>query len=163
MGNLYELTRDYMELLGRLDEAPEEAEQIFAALEALNEDIGEKAEAYARIIQSKEREAEMYAAEIKRLQSLKTGALNIVDRLRGNLLASMLLAEVPALSTSIGTWKVKSNPKSVMILDERLIPERFFQPQPMKLDKRAMLAEHKETGEIFPGVDFVNTKRVEFR
>ena len=163
MGSLYELTREYMELLGRLDEAPEEADQIFAALEALNEDIGEKAEAYARIIQSKEREAEMYDAEIKRLQALKNSAGTIVDRLRGNLLASMLLAEVSALSTSIGTWKVRSNPKSVVICDEKLIPERFLQPQPMKIDKRAMLAEHKETGEIFPGVDFVKTKRVEFR
>lgn len=163
MGNLYELTRDYMELLGRLDEAPGEAEQIFAALESLNEDIGEKAEAYARIILSKEREAEMYDAKIKRLQALKNSAGNIADRLRGNLLASMLLAEVTAMTTSIGTWKVKSNPQSVVILDEKLIPERFLQPQPMKVDKRAILAEYRETGEIFPGIDFVKTKRVEFR
>lgn len=129
MPSLYLLTEIYTELLGLLDECqtPEEAAVIIEQIAQVNESIGDKAEAYARIIQSKQREADGYEAEIKRMQARKKTAENLIERLREQLLIAMEEAGAS------------------------------------KIDRRAMLKAHRETGEIFPGVEFIQTARVEFR
>lgn len=165
MPSLYALTEIYTELLGLLDECqtPEEASGIIEQIAQVNESIGDKAEAYARIIQSKQREADSYEAEIKRMQARKKTAESLIERLKAQLLTAMVEAGASKISTSIGAWSVRRNPESVAIVDAALIPAEFLEPQPAKIDKRAMLKAHRETGEIFPGVEFVQTARVEFR
>ena len=165
MPSLYLLTEIYNELLGLLDECqtPEEASGIIEQIAQVNESIGDKAEAYARIIQNKQRESEGYDAEIKRMQARKKTADNLIERLRAQLLTAMQEAGASKISTSIGAWSVRRNPESVAIVDAALIPVEFLEPQPAKIDKRAMLKAHRETGEIFPGVEFVQTVRVEFK
>lgn len=163
MASLYQLRQEYLDLLGQLDEAPEEAEQILGQIEALQEDVGDKAEAYARIIQGKEREAEMYDAEIRRLQLLKSRAAGAADRLRGNLLDAMQAVEATEIRTSIGMWKLRTNPASVRVLDESRIPPEYLTPQPPKVDKRAILKAFSEDGEIIPGTEIRREKRVEFK
>lgn len=163
MYSLYELAGVYTELLGRLEEMPEEAEEIYRQIEEINDAIGDRAEAYARIIVSKEQEAAGYDAEIKRLQELKKRAEGLVERLRGNLMAAMLAADAPKLHTSIGTWALRTNPPSVKVLDAKRVPEEYTVPQPSKIDKKAIMAAYKETGELIPGVEIVREKRVEFK
>lgn len=163
MASLYAMKQEYLDLLGQLEEAPEDAEQILGQIEALQEDVGDKAEAYARIIQGKEREAEMYDAEIRRLQLLKSRALGVVDRLKGNLLDAMLSVDASEIRTSIGKWKLRTNPASVRVLDDRQIPPEYLTPQPPKVDKRAILKAFSEDGEIIPGTEIVKGKRVEFK
>ena len=126
MASLYAMKQEYIDLLGQLEEAPEDAEQILGQIEALQEDIGDKAEAYARIIQGKEREAEMYDAEIRRLQLLKSRASGVADRLRGNLLGAMLSVDASEIRTSIGKWSLRTNPASVRVLDDRQIPPELY-------------------------------------
>lgn len=165
MPSLYLLTEIYTELLGLLDECqtPEEAAEIIEQIAQINESIGDKAEAYARIIQSKQREAEAYDAEIKRMQARKKTADALIERLRAQLLTAMQEAGASRINTTIGAWSVRRNPESVAIVDAALIPDEFLEPQPAKIDRRAMLKAHRETGEIFPGVEFVQTVRVEFK
>ena len=165
MPSLYALTEIYTELLGLLDECqtPEESSGIIEQIAQVNESIGDKAEAYARIIQSKQREADRYNAEIERMQARKTPAESLIARLMAQLLTAMEEAGASKISTTIGAWSVRKNPESVAVIDAALIPAEFLEPQPAKIDKRAMLKAHRETGEIFPGVEFVQTARVEFR
>ena len=163
MYSLYELSGVYMEILGRLDEAPEEAETIYAQLDAINDAIGDRAEAYARIVASKEQESAAYAAEIKRLQAKKSLADRTVERLKGNILAAMLAADAPKLHTSIGAWAVRTNPASVRVLDQSRVPAQYLVPQLPTVDKRGIMTAYKETGEIIPGVEIVREKRVEFK
>ena len=165
MRNLYELAGEYAQLLGRLDECetPEEAREILGLLENVSTDVCEKAEAYARIIQDRQRESEGYSAEISRLQARKAAADSIVERLKGNLLTAMLTADATEIATTIGKWTLRRNPVSVVVTDESRVPEAYRVPQPAKIDRRALLAAHRETGEIFPGVEFVQARRVDFR
>lgn len=165
MPSLYLLTEIYNELLGLLDEcqSPEEAAGIIEQIAQVNESVGDKAEAYARIIQSKQREADGYEVEIKRMQARKKTAENLIERLRVQLLTAMTDAGATKIGTSIGVWSVRKNPESVAIVDAALIPPEFLEPQPAKIDKRAILKAHRETGEIFPGVEFVQAARVEFK
>lgn len=163
MYSLYELTGAYVEILGRLDETPEDAEQIFLQLDAINDAIGDRAEAYARIVAGKEREVAAYEAEIKRLQAKKSVIERTVDRLKGNLLAAMLAADAHRIHTSIGAWALRTNPASVRVLDQSCVPAQYLAPQPPKVDKRAIMAAYKETGEIIPGVEIVREQRVEFK
>ena len=163
MNTLYQLTAQYAELLGRLDDAPEEYGEIIAAIEAVDEAITDKAEAYARIIQSKRREAAACDVEIRRLTTRKTSAETLADNLSLSLLEAMRTANASKISTSIGTWTLKRNPPKVVIVDEKQIPEEYLVPQPPKVSKTAIMSTFSKTGEIIPGTDIVHGQRVEFR
>ena len=78
-------------------------------------------------------------------------------------MSAMMTADATEISTTIGKWTLRRNPVSVVVTDESRVPEAYRIPQPAKIDRRALLAAHRETGEIFPGVEFVQAKRVDFR
>ena len=69
MAALYEIEARYADLLAALDcaETEEEAEAIWSQLDAMEGDVKDRAEAYARIVRSKQAEAESYKAEAQRL------------------------------------------------------------------------------------------------
>ena len=49
------------------------------------------------------------------------------------------------------------------MIDADKIPERFLIPQPPKVDARAILDEHKQTGELFDFCEIVRRSGVRFR
>ena len=49
------------------------------------------------------------------------------------------------------------------VIDVDAVPERFLIQQAPTVDKRAMLAEFKETGEIFEGVQFARSESVSLK
>ena len=67
------------------------------------------------------------------------------------------------IATGIGKWKVQLNPWSCEVLDDAKVPERYRIPQPDKIDKRAMIADFKATGEIMEGVTFKQMAGLRFR
>lgn len=162
---MYDLTDAYVSLLALYDDAEseEERERIMAQLLAVGDDIADKAENYARLAKNKEAEAAAYDAEIKRLTAKKKAAENVVTRTKENLLFAMEVAGAKEISTSIGKWRVQANPLSVNVLDESKVPERFLIAQAPKIDRRAIIAEFKETGELMDGIVIEQNMSVRFR
>lgn len=165
MPRLYELTDAYVSLLARYEDAETEAERtdIITAIQAVECDIKVKGDNYARIIKNAEAEASALAGEIDRLTAKKRAAENTVKCLKDNLLFAMGVAGASELQTSIGKWRVQKNPPTVKITDELKVPARFLIEQPPVIDKRAILAEFKQTGEVFNGVEIQQSESVRFR
>ena len=104
MKNLYELTSEYETILNQLEaaETEDEKEAALAALDEISGAIEDKAEIYARIIKSKQAEAEMYSAEVVRLAANKKAAENTAERLKARLLNAMQSANIGKIPTAIG-------------------------------------------------------------
>lgn len=165
MAKLYELTEAYADLAARLEdcESDFERENILVALDQIGADVADKGEAYARMMKNAQADADALEKEIKRLQSRKKAAENLVERLKNNMLFALGIAGATELRTSIGKWRVQLNNPSVQIIDETKVPEEFFVEQPKKLMNSLILAHWNETGEIPDGCDVVRTEGVRFR
>lgn len=165
MASLYELSAGYASLVDAYDaaETDEEREDILEMLSTAEGDIGEKAEAYAKVIRMKEEEAKAFKAEADRLTKRKQAAENMVTRLKATLLDSMKLTGQTEIKTSIGRWRVQMNPVSADVTDWTKVPMEFRTPQPDKIDKPSLIKRYKETGEVFEGVEFKQEQGIRFR
>ena len=165
MASLYELSAYYTSMLDAYDsaETEQDREEIIEALEGVGGDIAEKAEAYAKVIRTKEAEARAFKEEADRLSAKQSACENMVRRLKAALLDAMKLTDMTEIKTSIGKWKTQLNPLSCNVTDPDKVPERFHVKQPDKIDKQAMIKEHKATGEIFDGAEFRQDMGIRFK
>lgn len=165
MATLYKLTEEYTELLDALDgaETNEEIAGIWEQIYGKEEDIVEKADAYARILRNKQAEAEMYKAEAERLTKRRKAAENCVERLKAWLLDNMQRMEITDIETGIGKWHVQLNPASCEVLDVDMVPAEYHIPQPDKIDSRGILQQYRKTGEIPSGVDIRQAVGIRFK
>lgn len=161
---LYELTGEYIQLMQMLEDASAEDEaEIMAAMEAVTDDIEDKADAYARIMKNLLADVDALDVEEKRLKARRTALENRVDRLKSAIQNAMELTGTKKLKTSIGNWSIQKNPLSVSAVDVEKVPARFLIEQPPKVDRRAILEEFKQTGELFDGVTITQGESVRFR
>lgn len=165
MATIYKISEEYADLLSALEfaESEEEIADIWQQMFALEGDIVDKAEIYARIIRNKQAEAEGFKAEKQRLEKCQKAAENVIERLKRALLNSMQLIEVNEIQTGIGKWRLQLNPPSVTVLDESLVPAEFRIPQPDKIDKTGILKHFKSTGEILDGIEVSQATGIRFK
>lgn len=78
-----------------------------------------------------------------------------IDTLRGLIEQAMLVADMPSIKLPMASLSVKSVPPKPIIIDEAVIPAKFWkQPDPV-LDKKA-LNDAVKAGEEVPGATLSN-------
>lgn len=171
MAKLYELTDQYAALIAQLEDAESEEQEseILSQIDALSEDINEKAENYAKIranfmatADELTAQANIFKAEADRLMKKATAKRNEVKRLYNYLSCAMELADLKQLPTSIGKFYTQRT-VSVDVLDAWAVPAEYTTPQPPKVDKNAIRKVFTTTGEILDGVEIKVTNGVRFR
>ena len=160
---LYELTGEYIQLMQMLEDASVEDEaEIAAAMEAIADDIEEKADAYARIMKNLLGDVDALEQEEKRLKARRTALENRVDRLKTAIQNAMQLTGTKKLKTSIGNWGIQNNPPSVRIINQEAIPAEYWKQSAPQLDRRALLEDMKQ-GLIVDGCELQQTESIRFR
>lgn len=114
---LYELTKDYMDLLYAIDteEIPEEA--ITDTLEAITASIEEKADNIACMLKGLEAEAQAIKAEEARLAERRKAKERAYDRIKAYLSEELLKANITAVDTPRNKITFRKS-ESVHIADE---------------------------------------------
>jgi len=106
--------------------------------------------------------------EMRECEVVETGVAAVIDRLskrrarvkaraaklRGLIQQAMSVAEIPTLPLECETLTIKTLPPKAMVSDEASIPAKFWEAQPPKLDRAALLTALK-TGEV-PGATLSN-------
>jgi len=104
-------------------------------------------------------ECEILTAGIKDMQKRLSDRLARVsgraDRLRGLIDQAFQMAEIKSHKFASATISAKAIPRKLIVTDESQIPARFYEPQPPKLDRKALLDAIK-AGEAVPGADMSN-------
>lgn len=97
---LYELTKDYMDLLYAIDneEIPEEA--ITDTLESITANIEEKADNIACMLKGLEAEAQAIKAEEDRLKARRQAKERVYEKIKAYLSAELLKANITAVDTA---------------------------------------------------------------
>lgn len=165
MASLYELTGAFADLLDRYDgaETEQEREEIIEALEGAGGDIAEKAEAYAKVIRTKEAEARAFKEEADRLSAKQSACENMAKRLKAALLDAMQLTNMTEIKTSIGKWRIQNNPASCQVTDLNAVPMEYHVKHEDTIDRKAVLQHYKATGELLPGVEIRQEMGIRFR
>lgn len=146
MATLYELTGQYLELL-EIAEEEGDATVVIDTLEAIEGEIEDKADGYAKVLKELTGKINMLDDEIERLQGMKKVIKNNMDRIKNSLEKSMVVTGKKKFKTALFSFGIQKNPAAVSVLKESDVPEQFWKPQNPVLDKKGLLAYLKENGD----------------
>ncbi len=146
MSSLYELTGEMLSLMDMVSDPDVDEQTLADTMESLNYEIEEKADGYAKIIQSLKAQVEGLKGEIERLQNRKRTIESNIDRLKLNLEGSMRAIGKTKFKTDLFSFGIQKNPASVNIIDESKIPKEYLIPQEPKIDKKGIIDFVKEHG-----------------
>ena len=161
MSSLFNLTDSYLKVK-RMEEEGADTETIIDTLNAIESAIEDKAENYHGFIKQLEGEIQTINTEQKRLADLKRSKVNLIDRLKRNLIAALEATGSERIQTDTVIVSLRNNPYTLDIQDDSHIPNVFVEKViERKIDKRALLQYVKEN-EV-KGVYLKQSKGVMFR
>lgn len=162
MSSLYDLTEQFQELLSMALDPDTDPEALADTMEAIEGEIEEKADGYAKVIKSLEADVEALKTEETRLAGRRKNISANIDRMKRALESSMRTTGKTKFKTTLFSFGIQKNVPSVSILDESKIPEQFLIPQSPKIDKRAIMAALKD-GEHYEWAEVVQTESLRIR
>ena len=161
MSSLFNLTDSYLKVK-RMEEEGVDTETIIDTLNAIESAIEDKAENYHGFIKQLEGEIQTINTEQKRLADLKRSKVNLIDRLKQNLIAALEATGNERIQTDTVIVSLRNNAYTLDIQDESNIPMEFVEEViERKIDKRALLQYVKEN-EV-EGIHLKRSKGVMFR
>lgn len=156
---LYELTADFQTIQSMIEEGQEGLEDTLESIELAIED---KLENIGKVIRNLESEANAFKEEEKRLADKRRSLENEVKNLKQYAEMQLKATGERKVKAGLFTFAIQKNPPSVVINDEKLIPERFYVPVEPKLDKASLKEMLKEGAEI-PGAELVQGEGLRIR
>lgn len=136
---LYELTDDYRNLLELAQNPDIDGQAIKDTLEAIQGDIEEKADGYAKVIKELSADTDKITAEIKRLTDRKNTIQNNIAYMKQSLTSAMTVTGNTKFRTDLFSFNIQKNPPALVVDDEKAIPQEYLIPQEPKVDKKAII------------------------
>lgn len=155
MANLYELSEKYADAERLLNEAETEEEYRYAEDKFFEAggDLAEKIENRAKFRMNLLADIKVFKDEEKRLAEKRRAAERKLDLFDSVTKQTMERFGIERSEGELFTTSIQSNSQpTINILDESMIPEEFFVPQPDKIDKTKLRDHFKATGEVVPGI-----------
>lgn len=159
---LYELAENYLNLQELLENEEIDQELIVNALDEVGGELEDKAENIAKLIKTLEVDINGYKTEEKRLTDKRKSLENRVKSLKEYLDSAMKITGKTKFKGQLFSFNIQKNTPSVNILDDELIPEKYFIEQDPVLDKKSLLADLKN-GEEIPGAEIKQTESLRIR
>ena len=152
MTSLFELTGNYLKVKQLAEEGADE-QVIMDTLESIDDEIEDKVDGYTAVIRHLEGNVNMIDEEIKRLTKLKQTHNNTVKRMKETLYNAMKLIDRQKVKTDMNHVYIKKNPTKVVVEDEKVIPDDYFNVEEVRKLDKAKLKEYLESleGKGFEG------------
>ena len=129
-------------------------DDLIQTLAAIDDEFNEKVESCCRMVRELESRAEMAAAESARLKGKAYTAKAKAKRLKEYVKENMVRMGTKTIEEGCFRITVASNPVSVTVLDETLIPSKYYVTVAPSLSKSA-IKDALESGAEVPGVELV--------
>lgn len=159
MSSLYELSNNWQQVYDMdLDE-----DTWLDTLDAINEDVKDKIENSGRLYRSWESDAKALKSEEERLAKKRKAIENRMKSLKGYLQDNMERMKKNKIKTDLFSFNIQNNPAGTNIVDEKLIPSKYYETETVKkFDKRAMLDDLK-AGQVIAGVELKQSQSLRIR
>lgn len=161
MGTLYELKSEYIQLREMAGDPDISPEALRDTMEAINGELEDKADGYAKVIRELEAEEAGLDTEIKRLQARKSAVSGNKGRIKDALESAMRETGKLKFKTALFSFGIQKNPPSVAILSENIPLDYLVVPDPQP-DKKRILAELK-AGATFDWAELKQTEALRIR
>ena len=106
---LYELTSEFLQLQALLEDPDIDADVITDSMEAINMDLEDKADGYAKVIRNMEGSLAAIKTEQERLANKKNLLEAGIKRLKDNLQESMIATGKKKFKTNLFSFNVQKN------------------------------------------------------
>lgn len=145
---LYEMTDNYKAVLEMAHNPDIDEQAIKDTLEAIQGDIKEKADGYAKVIKELDGETDKLTAEIKRLTDRKNTIQNNIAYMKRSLKEAMIATGNLKFRTDLFSFNIQKNPPALVVDDEKAIPQEYLIPQELKIDKKAIIDFLKDGNKV---------------
>ena len=135
---IYELTDEYKQLLMMAEDGDVEPDIFQDTLEAMDGELEDKADGYAKVISQINADIAGVDSEIKRLQGRKKAMENNTRAMKEALQWMMEQTDKKKFKTGLFSFGIQKNPPAVVIDDESRVAHDYLIPQPPKVDKKAI-------------------------
>lgn len=148
--------------------------ELDAQIQLVDQLLMEKTESYVSVIRSLEAMSAARKVEADRLRDRAASAQKHADWLKARLLTHLKVAGRDRVEMPRFTLSIRLNNPHAEILNEPVkakveayetmpgVPPEYVQILTLyKVDKRAMLADYKATGEVIPGVEVGRAERLQ--
>lgn len=125
MSNLYQLTNDYETVLNMLYDEDADEQMILDTLEAIEGEIEDKANNYAKIIKELEAKQNARKEEAKRLTESAKVFENRVKALKSNLFNSMKKTGKTKFETDLFSFNIAKNGGKQTLTIDGEVPEEY--------------------------------------
>lgn len=125
MSNLYQLTNDYETVLNMLYDEDADEQMILDTLEAIEGEIEDKANNYAKIIKELEAKQNARKEEAKRLTESAKVFENRVKALKSNLFNSMKSTGKTKFATDLFSFNIAKNGGKQTLTIDGDVPEEY--------------------------------------
>lgn len=158
---LYQLSQQYTAIEGMLENEYITREEIDTSLADIKDQIEDKVESIGKMILSLSANIEAILVEEERLAKRRHAMQNLIEWLKGYLLAEMTQVNIDKVKRELVTVSVGTNPPSVEVVQLDEIPQEYRRviPETWQPDKKAILEHFKSTGDIVWGCDVITNKK----
>lgn len=138
---LYELTEQWDAVFNMMEDGETDEQVIFDTLEAIEGEIEDKADNYAKIIRNLQASVDALKAEEDRLYQRRKSAENHIQRLKDTLQANLEFIGKTKFKTDLFSFSVSKNGgKQPIFITDNLdeIPGKYLIPQPPRVNNEAV-------------------------
>lgn len=158
---LYEITDEYRQLLEIAEDPDMDPDVLRDTMEAIDADLEDKADGYAKVIRTLEAEEAGLDTEIKRLQARKSTVAGSKARIKGALESAMRQTGKTKFKTPLFSFSIQKNPASVVLAEGKVPTEYCIIQEPLP-DKKRIAAE-LEAGAHFDWAELRQTESLRIR
>lgn len=165
MSTLYQLTAQRLELQGKLESLNLDDVTVADTLEGDSTEIAAKIEDYGFVIRNLESFVGAIKEEENRLADRRKANEKKVTRIKEWLLSNMVACGITKIECSVFSVTVRQNPGSVIIDNDKLIPDEFMTvPElPVPAPNKKAIAQAIKDGLDVPGCHIEKSQRVEIK
>jgi len=158
---LYELTQRYQQVLDLIEAAEEDfTEQQWNVLIGLEDAFHAKVEGVAKFVKSLEGDIEAIKAERQRLADRQGTLTRKTEWLKAYLAHALRSTGTDKVKGQLLTVALRTAPVSCEVVDTSAVPAEFKREVvEVKVDRNAINAHFKTTGEVVPGVEMVTDRQ----
>ena len=126
MSKLYELSRNFNEVIGMIDDEEVSIEALEDTLQSIEGEIEDKVEGCAKFVKNLESDVDAIDAEIARLSKRKKTVNNKIDGIKNYVMEQMVYVSKDKITTPVFTISRAQNPAKLIIENEKLLPKKYM-------------------------------------